>query len=253
MRAVTRLYQGLDLSVGQSIQLDDQASHRLARVLRAAVGDPLIVFNGYGGEYAGVITAITKKYVSVDLNHYFPQPAESPLTIHLAQGIPRSDKMDWIIQKAVELGVHKIIPLITEHSDTRGTRRQGEERWSHWRRVALSACEQSGRHRIPDIASPIRLAEWLPSVQVVHGFLLSPQQSGGLTLSLPVEAPIVLLVGPEGGFSPTEIRLAMRQGWQSWCLGSRILRVETAAIAAISIVQYRYGDMRSIADEIRCQ
>ncbi|MEO8401213.1 MAG: 16S rRNA (uracil(1498)-N(3))-methyltransferase [Gammaproteobacteria bacterium] len=240
----TRIYQAIPLSVGSVIQLDESATHHLARVLRASVNDAVIIFNGQGGEYSGVITRIDKKSVTVSIHEHATRDAESPLNIWLAQGISRGEKMDYTIQKAVELGVKKIIPLFTERCNVKLDNERSEKRLLHWQSIVVSACEQSGRNRIPEILQPQSLDAWLETVQADYCFVLSPHTDQKLkTLAVPQQASVVLLIGPEGGLSEREIERARLRNFLPLNLGPRILRTETAAVAAITSLQCCFGDM----------
>jgi 16S rRNA (uracil1498-N3)-methyltransferase len=240
-----RIYQPIPLSPNTTVRLDEKASHHLARVLRASVGEALTLFNGQGGEYTAIITQIDKKAVQVQLNDFNPREAESPLNIHLAQGLARGEKMDYIIQKAVELGVKKVIPLITERCNVRLEGEREEKRLQHWQSVAISACEQSGRNTLPEVTPPQILKTWLPQAKANQCFVLSPQATPKLTnIDLPSDAIVILLIGPEGGLSDQEIAAAINQGFQPLNLGPRILRTETAPLAAITLLQSVYGDMK---------
>lgn len=242
-----RIYQPLPLQPDQTLQLTEQASHHLARVLRAQVGDALIIFNGQGGEYEASITEITKKSVHVKLLHFQARESESPVHIHLAQGMARGEKMDVIVQKAVELGVTHITPLITERCNVRLDKDREEKRLAHLEAVMISACEQSGRNRIPLLDAPISYPLWLSTVKADLAFVLSPHVDHKLPqLELSDHASIILLIGPEGGLSDQEVELAIQQGFLPLNLGPRILRTETASLAAISTLQWQYGDFRRV-------
>lgn len=239
-----RIYQATPLAVNTSIQLSEKASHHVGRVLRAKPGDQLTLFNGQGGEYAAVIKRITKKEVEVDIIAFMAREVESPIDIHLAQGIARGEKMDFIVQKAVELGVKKIIPLITERCNVRLDNEREEKRLQHWQSVAISACEQSGRNYLPEVTAPISFNDWLPHVNADCCFVLSPHETNTLThTKMPVHTSIVLLIGPEGGLSDAEVNAAKQRHFLPLNLGPRVMRTETAPIAAIAILQYQYGDL----------
>src|SRR3990167_6031507 len=155
MPLIPRLFQATSLSINAFIQLDVAASHHVSRVLRKEVGDMLIVFNGIGGEYIGKISHINKKLVTVHLKQYEARDMESPLDIWLAQGISKGDKMDYVIQKTVELGIKKIIPLLTERCQVKLDKERSQKRLSHWQSIVISACEQCGRSDIPEIILPV--------------------------------------------------------------------------------------------------
>jgi 16S rRNA (uracil1498-N3)-methyltransferase len=241
--AVTRIYQPISLSLQANVQLDAKASHHLVHVLRANEQDGVTLFNGEGGEYQAVITRIDKKGVHVKVIAWVPREVESPLVIHLAQGIARGEKMNFIIQKAVELGVNSITPLLTERCQVRVEGEREEKRLHHWQSIAISACEQSGRNRVPTIRAPSTLLSWLPIAQADRCFVLLPHVSTKLpTDKLAKQASILLLIGPEGGLSQEEVELTSKQGFSPLNLGPRILRTETATLAALTLLQSRYGD-----------
>jgi 16S rRNA (uracil1498-N3)-methyltransferase len=239
-----RIYQPVHLFPEAALKLDDKASHHLARVLRAKIGDSLLLFNGKGGEYTAEITHIDKKSVEVRVMAFLQREVESPIHIHLAQGIARGEKMDFIVQKAVELGVTSITPLVTERCNVRLDSEREEKRLQHWHAVVVSACEQSGRNRLPNLEKTAFLKDWLASAKGDYRFILSPHVEKKLPATVIKEqATIVLLIGPEGGFSDEEVKLAVENGFMPLNLGKRILRTETASIAAITALQVRYGDL----------
>lgn len=241
--SLTRAYHPGPLSLHLKCRLDEKAAHHVARVLRGRVGDYLTLFNGEGGEYNAVITHIDKKGVEVEIQSFTPRDVESPIDIYLAQGIARGEKMDFIVQKAVELGVKKIIPLITERCNVRLANEREEKRLLHWQSVATSACEQSGRNSVPDIVAPLSFAEWLPKASADRKFVLSPHVQEKLNASpLPAGSSVILLIGPEGGLSDQEVNAAIAHQFLPLNLGPRVLRTETATLAAITTLQYQYGD-----------
>lgn len=241
---ISRIYQATALAVGKKCRLDDKASHHLARVLRAAAGDELILFNGAGGEYAAIITHIDKKGVEVEMTSFSPREVESPIELCLAQGIARGEKMDFIIQKAVELGVTRIVPLLTERCNVRLDQEREEKRIQHWQSVIISACEQSGRNRLPMITPPITMEKWLPAIKADKKFVLSPH----VTEKLHPEkcrdrTSMVVLIGPEGGLSDQEVAMAVSYGFTAIHLGPRVMRTETAGVAALAVLQMLFGDL----------
>lgn len=239
---VSRIYEPSALSEGNKIWLNENAAHHLARVLRVNVGEALILFNGKGGEYTAEIIQVTKKGVEVQIGAFVERDVESPLRIELAQGIARGEKMDLIVQKSVELGVAAITPLVTERGNVRLQGEREAKRHLHWQSVMISACEQSGRNTIPSINAPLSLQAWLPTVKAQHKFVLSPHVNKKLPASIPHNESVVILIGPEGGLSEAEVALAVSYGFQPLILGPRVLRTETAALAAIVALQCRYGD-----------
>lgn len=238
---MTRVFQNIALAQGSTIELDTNASHHVARVLRAETYDPLIIFNGLGGEYSGVITNITKKSVEVQLTAFNPREVESPLDLCLALGISRGEKMDYTIQKAVELGVNKILPLFTERCTVKLDQDRIHKRLEHWQAIAISAAEQSGRNRIPEIVLPTTLEKALPLIQAEWRFVLSPHTNQRLATTKIQSA--ALLIGPEGGLSDSEILLTKLHHFAPLNLGPRIMRTETAAVAAVTVLQCYFGDM----------
>ena len=208
------------------------------------MGEEVTLLNGEGGEYVAVITRIDKKTVAVQLNEFFSRDAESPLKLTLAQGISRGEKMDYTIQKAVELGVSRIVPLLTERCNVKLDEERRQKRFQHWQSIVVSACEQSGRNTLPEILAPQQLTSWLPSVQADQCFVLAPTADKKLKqFSLQKNAHVVLLIGPEGGLSPQEINAAAKHDFSPLVLGPRILRTETAAVAALTALQCCFGDL----------
>lgn len=240
--SIARLYQATDLSLHQSLKLDDKASHYLAHVLRAKSGDLLTLFNGQGGEYKAVIDRLDKKAVTVKIQSFDEREVESPIQIHLAQGVARGEKMDTIVQKSTELGVASIIPLITERCNVRLDKEREAKRREHLQAVAVSACEQSGRNRVPTVTAFADYQQWLSSSQATLKFVLSPHVNNALP-DLKNAESILLLIGPEGGLSDNEVNAAIKHGFIPLNLGPRVLRTETASLAAIAALQWEYGDL----------
>jgi 16S rRNA (uracil1498-N3)-methyltransferase len=240
----TRIYQNTELKSGSNIQLDTQASHHLARVLRAEVGDAVTLFNGQGGEYAAAIEKIDKKNVSVTLGEHNARDTESPINLWLAQGIARGEKMDFIIQKAVELGVKKIFPLKTERVNVQLKGDREAKRIQHWQSIVVSACEQSGRNSLPEITAPQTYRNFLEDINADHAFVLSPHvEKNTDTIKIKSAESVLLLIGPEGGLSDAEVNAAVQHGYKPLRLGPRVLRTETATIAALAKLQSQFGDL----------
>lgn len=240
---MTRFYQPISFEINMEYSLNETNSHHAAHVLRMKVGDQLVLFNGSEDEYVAVITGITKKIVRIQIVTVVPAKTESSLDLSLAQGIARGEKMDWIVQKATELGVKKIYPLLTQHTTMRIQQERLEKRMAHWQAIAISACEQSGRTRVPSIHLPMTLPEWLDQISADRIYIFSPEAKEKLSPNLPVDCHrIALLIGPEGGLSQIEIKLAADRGGILLNLGPRILRTETASIAALSLLQFQFGD-----------
>jgi 16S rRNA (uracil1498-N3)-methyltransferase len=240
---ISRIYQQQSLAVNTIIQISDKAFHHLAHVMRVKIGDEIILFNGNGSEYLANISKIHKKYIEVTIISFIDKNIESNLNLHLAQGIARNEKMDFIVQKAVELGVKSITPLITERSNYKSMKERDEKRLQHWQSIIISACEQSGRNNLPAIAAPISYQEWLSALSKPYGFVLTPHSAGKLPNNISSESTY-LLIGPEGGLSAKEIESAVNKNFHYLNLGPRILRTETATISALSIVQHCFGDLR---------
>ena len=240
-----RIFQSIPLALNQTVWLDDRACHYLLKVLRIQTSETLTLFNGEGGEYRALITEIHKQKIAVFINEYLPDDRESPISICLAQGIARGEKMDMIIQKAIELGVTHIVPLMTERSQIKLDKKREEKKQAHWQGIIISACEQSGRNRLPLLSAPISLKEWLDQPLAAQAkWVLSPHAVSAFNTAKWDQhcRSFACLIGPEGGFSEEEVRLAGEKGFLAYRLGPRILRTETAPLAALTILQYQYGD-----------
>lgn len=240
-----RLFTNHPLDATTVRELDAAAAHHAARVLRMQVGARLTLFNGDGCEYPAVITHIDKRRVIVEISERIAVDRESPLALVLGLGVSRGDRMDFAVQKATELGVRTIVPLTTEHSGTALRGERALKKLQHWQQVALSACEQSGRNRIPDVRAPASLAQWLASVDSERALVLDPASRRSLTPS-PTPRSVALLVGPEGGLSTQEIAQACASGFEATAIGPRTLRTETAPPAAIAICQFLWGDLGNL-------
>jgi 16S rRNA (uracil1498-N3)-methyltransferase len=239
-----RFYCPGDLSQGATRDLPQAAAHHAARVLRLNVGDPVVLFNGQGGESSGQVHIITKSRVAVRIGARLAREAESPVAISLVQGLSARERMDFTVQKAVELGVTEIFPVETRRSVMRLAQERAERRVEHWQNLAISACEQCGRNRVPVIHPVSGLADWLgahPSTQAELRVILS----AGAAMRFHDLSPatrVQLLAGPEGGFTPEEVELAQACDFTAVRLGPRILRTETAAIAALAAIHTLWGD-----------
>lgn len=239
----TRIFQAAALASGQTLTLDPQASHHLARVMRAQAGEHIIIFNGQGGEFTARICTIGKRAITVMIGNYRAQAIESPCKIHLGQAISKSASMDLIIQKAVELGVHSITPVISQRCSIKTNSLVLDKRRQHWQAIAINACEQCGRNTIPTINTAITLTTYLQQANADTKLILDPAGKRSLNAAPTTATSLDYLVGPEGGFSPTEIQLACQYGCIAISLGPRTLRCETAALTALSLFQYRWGDL----------
>jgi 16S rRNA (uracil1498-N3)-methyltransferase len=239
-----RFYCPGDLSQGATRDLPQAAAHHAARVLRLNVGDPVVLFNGEGGESSGQIHVITKSRVAIRIGARVAREAESPVAISLVQGLSARERMDFTVQKAVELGVTEIFPVETRRSVMRLAQERAERRVEHWQNLAISACEQCGRNRVPVIHPVSGLADWLgehPSTQAELRVILSAAAAMGLRDLTPATS-VQLLAGPEGGFAPEEVEMAQACDFTAVRLGPRILRTETAAIAALAAIHTLWGD-----------
>ena len=244
MRA-TRIHVDADLKAGIELTLPEQAGAHLARVLRLRTGDAVSLFNGDGNDYAAELIAVGPRETRVRVLGATANGSESPLRIVLAQALARGEKMDWIVQKATELGVAEIVPLVTARSEVKLDEGRARKRLEHWRAVAISACEQCGRARVPEIGAVQPLREWLssldPDATATRLALLPEGESGARELrAMPDTA--VLAVGPEGGFDEVDSALLRGANFKGLRLGPRVLRTETAGVAGIAALQALYGD-----------
>lgn len=235
-----RLHVPSELSSGAAITLPEDVAHHAVRVLRLRDGDPVVLFDGTGGEYAGQLSVPARGPVQAQLGEHQAIEWELSYQVTLLQGISSAEKMDFTIQKAVELGVGAIQPLLTARSVVRLDEERQAKRLQHWRRVVISACEQCGRNRVPEVATPISLSRYR-APEDTNKLLLSPQ--GEASLPTPsAGARLLLAVGPEAGFSSEEEQILRRMGFAGVRLGSRTLRTETAALAALAALNARAGD-----------
>ncbi len=240
---ISRFFLPQSLSSGATIQLADKSAHYLRTVLRLKKGADLVVFNGEGGEYPATLVEVHKEVVRLALGTLNPHETESPIHIALGLGISRSERMDLAIQKAVELGVSAITPLSTERcvvqldDDARKI-----QRLHHWRKIVQSACEQCGRNRVPEVFEPLKLDEWAVR-QIGLRLFLDPGGTKALRELPRPDGPICLLSGPEGGFTGNERKTAAAAGFMAIRLGPRVLRTETAALAALTAIQTLWGDL----------
>ncbi|MEO1080753.1 MAG: 16S rRNA (uracil(1498)-N(3))-methyltransferase [Pseudomonadota bacterium] len=234
------------LTSGAGLTLEAEPSRHIAKALRMRVGDRLCLFGGDGREAAAEITAVERHGVSVRVVSLEDADRESPLRVTLAISLSRGDRMDTIVQKATELGVTELWPLISERTGVRLDATRLERKLQHWRKIAISACEQCGRNRLPEIRTPASLDHVLRRSQNVADLrlILHPGPGGELQESLTQSTlnSVLLLVGPEGGFGETEISMAREAGFHALRLGPRVLRTETAPLAAIAVAQARWGD-----------
>ena len=240
---VTRIHFDRPLSAGAIVSLSESAAAHVGRVLRLGPGDELTLFDGRGGEYPAKIVDARGIVVRVQVDECRTVERESPLHLALVQGISRGERMDWVVQKATELGVAEIIPVLTERSVVKLNASQAERKREHWLGIAIAACEQCGRNRLPNIHAPAVLGDWL-GAQPADGLRILLDASGSdAPTTLRQAGHVTLLIGPEGGLANGERAAAGAAGFQSMRLGPRILRTETAAIAALTALQLIAGDL----------
>jgi 16S rRNA (uracil1498-N3)-methyltransferase len=239
-----RFYCPVPLSVGQSLRLPDHVAHH-AQVLRMQPGDLVTLFNGDGGEYTASLTVVERKSASADIKTFSPREVELPYAITLAQALPEGSKFDWIIEKSVELGVASIQPLAAQRCVVRLSSERAEKKQAHWQGVIVAAAEQSGRNRLPLLAPLSPLSDWLAQQDLHKRVLLSPRGEQSLAdwaRHQPAQA-LALLIGPEGGFTEAEETLACVQGAMMLSMGPRVLRTETAGLAALAALNAIWGEM----------
>ncbi|MFA5665202.1 MULTISPECIES: 16S rRNA (uracil(1498)-N(3))-methyltransferase [Pseudomonadota] len=237
---VSRFYLDAPLAEGEQL-LDGDLAHYVGRVLRLGPGAPVQIFNGSGQEWPGEVLEAGKRQVRIALAAPVAGLAESPLQVHLGQAMSRGERMDWAIQKAVELGVAQITPLVTERCEVRLQGERADKRQQHWQQVAISACEQCGRSRVPVVNAPMALTDWMSNLQAELKLVLHHRTEQELG-SLARPTSLGLLIGPEGGLSAAEISQAEAAGFQAARFGPRVLRTETAPVVALSIAQQLWGD-----------
>jgi 16S rRNA (uracil1498-N3)-methyltransferase len=239
-----RLHVDTPLTGRREVEIEGERAHYLTRVLRAGEGTELVLFDGLGGEWPARVRRLRKNRVVVELGRHEPRDAESPLETRLVQGVSRGERMDFVIQKATELGVTEIWPVMTVRSVVRLDRGQRARRAERWRQVAASACEQCGRNRLPSIAEPRPLAEHLDAgAPPGSALLLTGEAERPVRAAVEGARAVTLLIGPEGGLAPEERQAALEAGYRAVSLGPRTLRTETAALAALAIVQSLAGDL----------
>ena len=239
-----RFYCPQSLTLGQVFELSDQVA-RHVQVLRLAPGDFVTLFNGEGGEYTATVSSIGKKIVSVEIKAFSPREAELPYAITLAQALPEASKMDWIIEKAVELGASVIQPLAAQRCVVRLSSDRAAKKTAHWQGIVNAACEQSGRNRLPYLAEPADFQDWIGQHDMHLRILLTPRADQSLSdwaRHHPAQA-VTLLVGPEGGFTEKEEAAAQAHNVLALSMGARILRTETAGLAALSALNAVWGEM----------
>lgn len=240
---VSRLYVDALLNVGGDLTLEEEAAHYVRSVLRLKQGDAIVLFNGRGGDYQSRFTEVSRKSVRLKIETFIDRDVESPLAVALGMGVSRGDRMDWAVQKATELGVIQLTPLLTERCVTKLNDDKKGQRLQHWQHIVQHAAEQSGRTRVPRLDEIAELPDWVSRQQGLRVFL-DPYATQTLADCRPENQRITLLSGPEGGFSDQERQLAKAAGFIPVRMGERILRTETAVLSALSAVQTLWGDFR---------
>ena len=240
-----RLYTDAPLAPGEPVELHNDRARYVSRVLRLRPGDVVTLFNGRGAEYPARVNALSKDRVLLTVDERRQVDRESRLRIHLLQGISRGERMDFAVQKATELGVARVTPVLTEYSVVKLNEKRAQKKTQHWQAVAVSACEQCGRNMLPVIEPPATLRNWMGEHQAVEGkrIILQPGANASVSGLGEFIDEITVLVGPEGGFSETEYELAAACHFLAVGFGPRILRTETAAAAILTALQTLYGDL----------
>tara|TARA_B100000029_G_scaffold359337_1_gene352183 strand:+ start:275 stop:1003 length:729 start_codon:yes stop_codon:yes gene_type:complete len=239
---LTRLYYKSTLNIDSIIELDSDATHYLVSVLRMKQGEELILFNGNDGDVLGELSTCSKRQVTIHLKELISEPVNSGIYIHLALSLSKGDRMDYAIQKSTEVGVSEITPLYTEFSAVKfKEEKRLQNRIRHWQRIAISACEQCGAQTPPSINNPITLTNFVEKDSETTKIVLDANGEANFQ-DLEITTPISLLIGPEGGLSDNELEQVQQQGFTRISLGPRILRTETAPVAAIAILQNLYGN-----------
>lgn len=259
---LTRVFVEGELQSGSVVELPRETGAHLAKVLRARSGDEVVLFNGDGREFTGAIEKVQGSRVSASIGAARSIDRESPFQLTLVQSVPRGDRMDFIVQKATELGVVRIVPVLSQRSVVRLDEAQSISKQAHWRAVAVSACEQCGRNRLPSVDAPLPLLSYLGGLAQATGgellrLVLEPERAqrtgrgaGAIDIASPQSASRAeIAIGPEGGFAPQELEAFDLSAFSRVRLGPRVLRTETAAIAAIVVLQARFGDISAVSDD----
>ena len=232
-----RFYIDAPLAAGQLLDLPAEVAHHI-HVVRLAPGDALTLFNGTGGQYDAVLTEVGKKRATAEIRAFEPRDVELPYAVTLAQGLPEGTKMDWIVEKAVELGVAAVQPLAARRCVVRLSAERAAKKLEHWRGIVVAAAEQSGRNRLAGVAEPAEFRDWIGTADGGPRLLLSPRGTSSLVDWARASGPqaVTIMVGPEGGFTDEEEDAAVRAGAVMVTMGPRVLRTETAALAAVAML-----------------
>lgn len=238
---IPRIYTSQKITPHTDMALDVHAANHVASVLRMQTGEHIFLFNGEGGYFESTITHIAKKQVLVHIRDHRTSENESPLRIHIGQGLSRGERMDYAIQKSTEMGVSEVTPLFTTRSEVKLDTERSTKRQQHWQQIAISACEQCGRNIIPAISSPLSLIDFITNAKADLKLVLHHESPSQLR-DLPKPTSIALLIGPEGGLTEEEIAQAIQHGFIATKLGPRVLRTETAPVTALSVLNTLWGD-----------
>jgi 16S rRNA (uracil1498-N3)-methyltransferase len=242
---LNRIHCAGPLATGAEIELPPAGAYHVSRVLRMREGAPLGVFDGAGSEFRAEIVRVAGDVVTVRVGEQAAGTAESPLRITLVQGVSRGERMDWTLQKATELGVAAIAPVLTARSVVRLDEKQAQKKQGHWRGIVIAACEQCGRSKIPQVAAPVALRDYLTATRREGlRLVLSPSAPGSLAGLASLPNKVELLIGPEGGLDDDELLAAQKAGFMPVRLGPRVLRTETAAVVALTVLQALWGDLQ---------
>ncbi|NVK39693.1 MAG: 16S rRNA (uracil(1498)-N(3))-methyltransferase [Oceanospirillaceae bacterium] len=238
---IPRCYEPQPLQTGESLLLGDSNVQHLARTLRMRAGDAVQLFNGDGRDYAATLLEVDKRRVLARIDGAEDSHREPLLHVHIGQCLSRGERMDYAVQKATETGMSRMTPLFSERCEVKLNSERQDKRLRHWHQVAVSACEQSLRCSVPDIAAPEPLLDWVQNVEADLKLVLHHHSARPLG-ELPAPSSVALLIGPEGGLSEAEVEAATAAGFQPVCFGPRVLRTETAPVAALAILHYLWGD-----------
>lgn len=236
-----RFFDDQDFHSGQAVALGASASHHIGKVLRMAVGEELVVFNGRGGEWLARITAINKKSVTIEPQRFADEDRTAPLAVTVALPMIKGERMDYAIQKATELGARSLVILDTERCEVRLKGERQEKKLGHWQQVAISACEQCGLNRVPTVQGVLTLRDWLSSDLPALKLIAHPGEKPFSPTALQAQTELALLTGPEGGFSADELQCAADAGFTPFALGNRVLRAETAPVALLAALWAWHG------------
>jgi 16S rRNA (uracil1498-N3)-methyltransferase len=237
-----RIYTEKALAVGEEIELEPGPSRHIGSALRLQAGADITLFNGHGGEFQATIAAGDRKRARVLVNKHRKIERESPLSVHLGIAVSRGERMDWVIQKSTELGIAEISPLLSERTEVKLSGDRADKKIHHWQQIVISACEQCGRNTVPLIHPLAKLADWSQRVEAHRKLVLHHREARSLS-SIRRPDSLALLIGPEGGLSRPEIDSALQAGFAALSLGPRVLRTETAPLAALAVIQHQWGDM----------